>query len=120
MPVASRRQCEFPRCTSGPVPEGSDTPGPYMSHTDCTTRQEVTEDINNHVNMVHTLPLKHFEAQTERMKATTDTADTDSNAASIESTTTRRTKNHSKVESIPRPKINENCTQSDWSFFAAQ
>ena len=82
MPVASRRTCEFPRCVSGPTPEGADTPGPYISHVDCTTRSEVQEDIRDHVNMVHNLPLEHqklsvkqYEAQTERMKITNPEAE---------------------------------------------
>ena len=127
MPVASRRTCEFPGCVSGPIPEGSETPGPYISHVDFTTRAEVQEDIRDHVNMVHNLPLEHqklsvkqYKVQTERMKVTNSEADgDDSNPDSIASSTASR-KSHSKLESIPRPRIKENCTQSDWSFFSAQ
>ena len=54
------------------------------------------------------------------MKVTNnENVDEDSNAASVESTTSRR-KNNSKIEAIPCPKIKENCIQSDWSFFTAQ
>lgn len=65
MPAATRRNCEYPGCVSGPIPEGGDTNGPYIIlHPDCATRAEVTEDIKNHVEMVHTLPLKHQDLQT--------------------------------------------------------
>ena len=130
MPNASRRECEYPGCVSGPPREGQDTNGPYLSHPECTTRAEVSEDIKNHVEMVHSLPLKQqqvqveqYKAKTERIKVQQNNQDDDVDVESV-STASGSTANHRKsrvrLDTIPRPKIQSNSTASDWSFFAAQ
>ena len=132
MPNASRRECEFPGCVSGPPREGHDTNGPYLSHPECATRAEVTEDIKNHVEMVHNLPLKHQEVQVEQYKAKTerirvqqqsqdnDDIDAESGSTNSGSTQSQSRKSRVKLENIPRPKIQSNSTASDWSFFSSQ
>ena len=119
MPVASRQTCEFPGCVSGPIPDGQDTNGPYMTHPECATHAEVTEDLNNHVNMVHNLPLKHqqvavqqYQAETDRMRLTPQDSVGDDNINEDDSATASR-HSKSKLETIPRPKIAANSTQSD-------
>ena len=125
MPVASRRFCEVPGCKAGPLIEGGDQPGPYLSHAECSTWAEVTEVIKNHVEMFHTLPMKQielnikkYEAETERMKTTQDDKDDDEPAA--RANTAQRSKVKSKLESIPRPKISSSSTESDRKFFMSQ
>ena len=124
MPPASRRTCSFPGCKSGPIPEGESKSGPYVTHQECMTRAEVTEDLNSHVKMVHELPLQHkqvsvqqFQAETERLKLTPQNSVDDD--ISLDDDAPARP-SRSKLETIPRPKISSNSTQSDWSFFVAQ
>ena len=122
MPPASRRTCTVPGCTSGPLAEGEETPGPYVTHVECATRAEVSEDLRDHVNMVHDLPLKtqqvqvhQYQAETERLRLTPQTSVDDE--LEPEDTQQNAKLPKSKLESIPRPKIQSSATQSDWGFF---
>ena len=124
MPPASRITCSVPGCVSGPIPEGSDTPGPYITHVECTTRADVKEDLREHVNMVHELPLKHqqveaqkYQAETDRLRLTPKPLEDEIEHEDVQNTANKQ---RSKLETIPRPKIQPNATQSDWSFFVAQ
>ena len=109
MPVASRRLCEYPACKAGPPLEGQDQPGPYLSHVECSTRAEVSEDIKNHVEMYHTLPMKQlelnikkYEAETDRMKTTQDDKEYDEPAA--RANTAQKSKVRSKLSQFLGPK----------------
>ena len=133
MPTASRRACEYPGCTSGPPGEGG-VNGPYLSHEDCSTKAEVTEDIKNHVEMAHRLPMQvqqnaanligqetaRIKAQTEQLKVqNASNDDLDGVDDSTDTTQSNRSRFTNKRDSIPRPTIDENCTESDWNFFTA-
>ena len=122
MPPAKRRNCEYPGCELGP-PDDNGTRGPYLSHEECQTHKDVVEDIQNHVEMAHRLPLqvaqnstnmiaeetKRIQAQTARTIAETNTEDPDDRPTSKRS--------NLKRTPIPRPSLEENSTESDWSFF---
>ena len=69
MPLASRRTCTVPNCKSGPLVEGEDEPGPYISHVECATRAEVSEDIRDHVRMAHEIPIQAQQAQITQYQA---------------------------------------------------
>lgn len=97
-----------------------------MSHPECVPRAEVTEDIQNHVKMVHNLPLKHqqlavqqYEAETNRLRVVPQNSLDDESLADETTPSTQRRDRH-KLEAIPRPKISTNATQSDWSFFVSK
>ena len=114
MPPAKRKLCEHPGCTSGPPDTETGVPTPYVSDEECLTRADVLEDLKNHVRMAHELPLqlqqnntRQYEVETEREK--------------VQGTKTPQVdKYNEKRDSIPRPKIEENATASEWSFFQAQ
>ena len=123
MPVASRRTCTVPGCKSGPLVEGEDEPGPYNTHVEFATRAEVTEDLRDHVKMVHELPIRaqqvqvgQYQAENERLCLTPQVSVDDE----IEPEHTQTSLRRSKLESIPRPKIQSSATRSDWGFFLAQ
>ena len=89
--------------------------------------------------MAHLLPIRQAEDITKKIEAraklidaearkitaehlfnvdTTDNQDEDSETAT--QTQTRAQRFNDQRNNIPRPKIDENCTDSDWAFFKAQ
>ena len=114
MPPAKRKYCEYPGCKSGPPDDVTGAPTPYISDEDCVTRAEVLKDIKQHCKMAHELPLqlqqnntKQYEAETERSKLK-------------DKPTSSSDKFNEKRDAIPRPKVEENTSASEWSFFKAQ
>ena len=68
MPNASRRTCDYPGCDSGP-PDANNLRGPYVTSLDNVRREEVTDDLKNHVEMAHLLPIRLEEAATKKIEA---------------------------------------------------
>ena len=75
--------------------------------------------------MVHDLPLKNrqvqvqqYQAETERLRLTPQNSVDDEIEPEDNQADARLPR--SKLETIPRPKIQSNSTQSDWGFFTAQ
>ena len=119
MPPATRRSCPFPGCTSGPHNEESGQNDPYITHPDCTTKAEIMEDLQVHINCVHTLPLKTQELAISKLQTENEQLRLRSQKA-VRSTQDTGSNLRNKVESIPRPKITVNASQSDWQFFTSQ
>ena len=113
MPPAKRKLCEYPGCTLGPPDTETGVPTPYVSDEECVTRAEVVEDLKNHVKMAHELPFQLQENNTRQFKAETE-------RNRLQERPTHTDKFNEKRDAIPRPKIEENLTASEWSFFQAQ
>ena len=47
MPNASRKYCDYPQCSSGPL-DANHLPTPYVTPADLRTREEVSEDMKQH------------------------------------------------------------------------
>ena len=123
MPPAARITCEVPGCQLGPIPDDPDAQrGPYVTHVECKTRAEVVEDLKIHIEMAHTLPMKNAEIATKQQEADTNkllATNTSRDSDSV-STNNDHQRFNEKRDPIPRPKINTNASESDWSFFCAQ
>ena len=57
MPNATRKVCDFPNCTGGP-PDENQLPTPYVTAADLRTREEVSADMDSHVNVAHQLIIR--------------------------------------------------------------
>ena len=100
--------CEYPGCSAGP-PGQDQQPTAYITHEDNRTRAEVMQDLLNHVNMAHQLPLQQQQLQQQLGQPQVQNTEDD-----------RRPTAHpflQKRDSIPRPTIEENASESDWTFF---
>ena len=125
MPPAAPRSCEFPGCTSG-APDDNGQPQPYTTRADNQTRAEVMEDLNCHINMKHELPTQvqtnstaMIEAETKRVQAETAKL-LAQNGGNRDTERTTSNTFQQKRDSIPRPSVQENLSDSDWNFFLAQ
>ena len=137
MPKAARRTCQYPNCDLGPVDDnGGKTP--YMTQEENATKAEVKDDLDSHIEMAHRLPLqtsqnslKHKEVETQQIHARTKETEAETRRLLVERGTDvqdhpdpslQPTKGRfqEKRDSIPRPTIEENSTESDFSFFQAQ
>ena len=136
MPNPSRRSCQVPGCDLGP-PDDNGIRGPYVTHEENATKAEVKEDLESHVEMAHKIPLqqtqtntKQVEASTQQIQAKTKETEAETRRLLIERGTdvqdapvtesTAQRRFQEKRDSIPRPTIEENSTESDFSFFQAQ
>ena len=131
MPNATRRSCDYPGCDAGP-PDANNIHRPYVTHPDNVRREEVTEDLKQLVEMAHLLPIRLEEAasckieaeankilaEAQRLTASRDPPAQVPRSDNEQPSEARRYKE--KIDSIPRPKIEENITESDWGFFSAQ
>ena len=112
MPPPPRRLCEFPGCEAGP-PDDNGVRGPYLTHEDNTRREEVVEDLKQHVKMLHELPIHTQQAATEALKAQTASTLQQNGPQNLQTF-------HQKRDSIPRPTIEDSSNEADWAFFVAQ
>ena len=136
MPAAARRVCQVPGCTGGP-PDANDQPTPYVTHEENSTKAEVKDDLDSHVEMAHRIPIqanqnatKTKEAETAQIQARTKETEAETRRLLVERGTyvqntpdpiaTPAAKFHKKRDSIPRPTIEEGSTETDFSFFQAQ
>lgn len=136
MPNATRRTCQVPGCSLGP-PGPNEEPTPYITHEDKTTKAEVKEDLDSHVEMAHRLPLqdrqnstKDKEADTAQIHARTKEKEAETRRLMVEQGTDvqdlpsqkaqQPQKFQEKRDYIPHPTIEENSTETNFSFFMAQ
>ena len=124
MPNATRRSCDYPGCDAGP-PDANNIHRPYVTHPDNVRREEVTEDLKQLVEMAHLLPIRleeaascKIEAEANKILAEAQRLTTSLDPPAQIPSEARRYKD--KRDSIPRSKIEENITESDWGFFSAQ
>ena len=131
MPNATRQVRDFPECSKGePDDDGSATP--YATPAGLQTKDEISQDLRDHVFRAHKLPLRHAEAAVQKVKADTE---------KIQAKTVRTVANRSAPEPvqqrvapplphqghvqrdrrdrIPRPQVDEGIGQSDWNFFVS-
>ena len=132
MPNATRRVCDFPECSKGePDPDG--TPTPYATPVGLHTKDEVSQDLCDHVFRAHELPLRHAEAAVAKVKADTEKiqAETARVVADSPAPEAQRPAAPSPAvgpapsqgdrrDRIPRPQVDEGISQSDWEFFISQ
>ena len=135
MPPAARKLCDFPGCTSGP-PDDNSQPTPYITAQDCQTRAEVMDDLKTHIRVAHEIPFQMAKDSTlriaiEAMKIEAEAAklrtERPTPVSSPRSTdlsgdsdvTPAPNLPRDKKESLPRPKIQEQCNDTDWSFFVS-
>ena len=124
MPPAAPRTCEFPGCNSGP-PDGDGNTTPYVTRSDNNTRAEVMEDLQAHIEMKHRLPIQvqqnstaMIAEETKRLQA--ETAKLLAQNGQTNQDKPQEQRFQQKRDAIPRPNIQENSSDSDWSFFLAQ
>ena len=137
MPSAARRTCEYPGCALGPPdPDNEGQRLPYITHEENTKKEEVAEDINRHIKMAHELPLQSSQIQLQRQQnetqqivARTKETEAETRRIVVERGTDVESEPgdvrnerpfQQKRDSIPRPSIQENSSESDFSFFTAQ
>ena len=137
MPNAARRSCQYLGFTLGPL-DDNDEPTPYITHEENATKAEVKDDLDSHVEMAHRLPLqtsqnamKHKELTTVQIQARTKETEAETRRLLVirgtdvqdhpdPATQPTQPRFHEKRDSIPRPTIEENSTETDFSFFQAQ
>ena len=130
MPDAARKVCDFPNCSRGP-PDANSQPTPYVTPTGLRTREDVNEDLKQHVDTAHLLPIRLAEAESRKleMEARKIEAEAARNISLREPTqhvpqevpTVPTARPFSeKRDVLPRPHIELDVSESDWSFFAAQ
>ena len=130
MPYATRKVCPFPGCAHG-APDDDGNPQPFMTPEGIATRQEVNEELKDHVHMAHELILEHKKLEVGKInaEATKIQAEAAKLAAeqgpAVAGVATPRLEGQGRVPVekravIPRPQVEEGITESDWSFFDAQ
>ena len=67
MPNATRKFCDFPSCTSR-QPDANDTPTPYVTPFGLPTREDVAEDLGQHVETAHMLQIRLAEADAKKLE----------------------------------------------------
>lgn len=67
MPSATRKYCDFPECSSGPL-DNNHLPTPYVMPADLRTREEVFEDMRQHVETAHKLRIRMTEAEAKKIE----------------------------------------------------
>ena len=142
MPNASRRLCDFPGCASG-IPDANQLPTPYLTSAELRTREEVSEDLRLHIETAHMLTIRQAEAQAKALEM--EARKIEMEARKYEAETARILANREpqliadesrqtpsaqpapssrpftdKRDSIPRPKIEQHISESEWGFFSAQ
>lgn len=130
MPPAFCRTCDYPGCKSGPE-DHNNIRRPFITSEDNRWREELTEDIKQHVEMAHMIPIRLEDAATKKIEAKACKVEakasrilvsrkpnlvqqTDQQQPSIQT----RTFQH-KRGTIPKAKIEESSTESDWGFYKA-
>ena len=125
MPAAARKRCDFPGCSSG-TPDEDGQSAPYITADGLMLRAEVTADFMQHVRIVHELPMQLLQAQRDDKLAEAGLRKAEAEKIRKERGPQEPTepappsKPNPKVEALPRPKIDEGSTESDWSFFKQQ
>lgn len=130
MPNATRTFCDYPGCVSG-QPDANDTPTTSVTPPGLPTREEVAEDLRQHVVMAHILQIRLAEANAKQMEMEAKKLKMESQK--IEAETARRLAEREpqqlppqneqqqlpprgfldKRDSIPRPKIELHLSESD-------
>lgn len=132
MPNATRKVCDYPTCTRGPL-DANGIATPYVTPTGLQTREDVNEDLRVHVDTAHLLPIRLAEAETKKIEAEARRIEAEAarNLSTREpapqptpqttSTETSAPRQFTeKRDTLPRPHIELESSESDWSFFAAQ
>ena len=132
MAPATRKVCDFPGCDAG-EPDGDDCPQPYATPSNLQTRDEVSQDLREHVFRAHELPLRVSEAAVNKLKAETGKIQAETarvvadrpapapvqvQAPQYSEHTTPRMQD--RRDKIPHPQVDEGISQSDWNFFTSQ
>ena len=132
MPTAGWKLCRYPGCNQG-LEDGDGNLSPYIRPEGIPTRSEVAEDLKQHVEMVHVLPLRLAKSKDNEIKTQMDKlrAETEKLVAELQSVqqqqmaATRQELGSTqtivdKWAAIPWPSIDEGVNKSDRSFFVAQ
>ena len=128
MPNARPKTCPRDGCAHGEVDDETGVRGPYTTDPACKTLQEVKEDMADHIEQAHDAVSKQ---EVEKLKAEAELALAKSKEKEAEAKKVTAEKGgvseagsdgHSRGERrapLKRPEIEEDCTESDWSFFVA-
>ena len=128
MPPATRKQCDYPGCALG-EPNEDGIRANYVTPEGLATRADIMADYLQHVEVAHKLAIQLLEAQCdadqakailEQAKAERIMEERGPTEAEATPATAHQRDGKPKVESIPRPTIDEGVTESDWSFFVNQ
>ena len=125
MPAAARKRCDFPGCDRGlQTPEGE--PDCYVTPEGLPTRAEVIQDLKEHVEMAHVLPMRMLEAEEKKLLASAALVKAEADKLRAErpvdqqpSPAPATSGSGPKTEKIPRPTIEEGISEGDWGFFLA-
>ena len=133
--------CQVPGCTTGGInPLGVHVPGPYLTDPDCSSVAERAADLAQHVECAHNFARKEREteatvksaeakkveadakkiaAEADKLRAESEAARAGTSTSGVSSRSEDQKKGERKAP-MPRPTVEDNITESDWSFFRAE
>ena len=125
--------CQVAGCSSGGYnPLGVLVAGPYLTDPDCGNVSERSEDLKQHIAMVHDRARVEAEAEAKRLEAeakkiSAETKKFEAETARMaaengESYTNQDSVHHKGERKAPmeRPSVDEGVTEGDWSYFLAE
>ena len=130
MPPATRKQCDYPTCDRGPIDDNTGNQMPYITPVGIQTREEVNEELRQHVETAHLLPIRlnesaRIDAEARRQEALARTVEAEAarNLSTRDPTppvhqqqqipTAARLPTE-KIATLPKPSIQLESTESDW------
>ena len=129
MPPARCQMCDYPGCRGGP-PDDNVIPTPYITEEGLPKREEVAQDLKEHLRRAHELPLQAAQQEVEKLKAEADKLRSEAEKLRAERPAGEQVQVQgqgqgsrevvNKRATIPRPEVEEGINESDWSFFSAQ
>ena len=108
MPNATRKVCDYPNCTRGPL-DANQLPTPYITPPDLQRREEVSEDLRVHVDSAHMMPIKMAEAEFKKIEA--EARRIEARAREIEAETAREVASRDPQPQNNAPETNRNVTE---------
>ena len=115
-------KCQVPGCTAGWTnADGEDQEGPYYTDPDCSSVTERSQDQKDHVTINHEHEKTMMEARAKEITAEAAklTAEAEKLRAEGAAGGGQAVKGERKAM-MARPTVEENVTESDWSYFLAE
>ena len=131
MPAAARKRCNFPACDRG-MPDEDGNPDCYTTPEGLQTRDQVSADLKEHVDMAHLMPIRMLEAEEKKLQAQANLVKAEADKLRAErppgesgntaANNAPAGSSHAgaKTEKIPRPTVDEGVSEGDWGFFVSQ
>ena len=119
--MVKKVKCQVEGCVSG-EPDGDGRPQPFYTDEECKTVAERTAELAEHRNSIHTLAVETVKADAAKLEAEANKirAETERDRASGDNRVRLGSHSGEKRAPMSRPVVEENSTESDWSFFLAK